>query len=369
MPLIYQSSAKLIKPSSKTPNSSSNTMMGYFFPLLLALLLFPYTCSADVVLGGVVDYNPTCYGTGVFSVIVEYNGAYNEDDTHNQNINEVLLREKLTDPLGLYNGETFLADSYHKTVKMDGYSNYPITQKFFFTHPDTNMFSISLRKGVRMIRIPFLNEGQAPGWKQGIQIRFTEYTMKQLAEKFAREVQQEAEKLGKNFLSYKFTPEEGIVSSFYDLNVHMPCLIINGAIPYSRRTNSSQLINCLYATAAKHDPNRDPNLVEDPVYNPTVDVDNCDLNTNNEVKKNPPPPMSPEQRLLGYLKDIALIGISHVPYVGAFLAVGIDVLIKYAENKVATEKVLQDAGIDTAKIGIDTIFSSFLEISKTKISH
>ncbi|KAI1287210.1 hypothetical protein EDD11_010375 [Mortierella claussenii] len=343
-------------------------MLDHYFPLLLALVLFPFLCSADVVLGGVVDYNPSCYGTGAFSVVVEYNGAYNEDETHNQGINEVLLREKSTDPFGIYNGETFLADSYHKTVKMTGYSNYPITQRFFFTHPDTNMFSISLRKGIRMIRIPFLNEGQAPGWKQGIQIRFTEYTMKQLADKFYREVQQEAEKLGKNFYMYKFTPEEGIVSSFYDLNVHMPCLIINGAIPYNRRTDSSQLINCLYVTAAKHDPNRDAKLIEDPVYTPTVDVDNCDLNTNNEVIKNPPPPKTFEEKLLGYLKDIVLIGISHVPYVGAFLAVGVDAVIKYSMDKPALEKVLQEAGVDTAKVGIDTIFSSFLEISKTRVS-
>ncbi|KAG0087385.1 hypothetical protein BGZ93_010991 [Podila epicladia] len=346
-------------------------MMGYFLPLLLTLLLFPFICSADVVLGGLVDYNPVCYGSGVFSVIVEYNGAYNEDDTHYRGINEVLLREKSTDPLGLYNGETILGDSYHKTVAMNerDYSNYPIAQRFFFTYPDTNMFSISLRKGIRMIRIPFLNQGQAPGWRRGIQIRFTEYTMQQLVEKFVREVQQEAEKLGKNFHMYKFTPAEGIVSSFYDLNVHMPCLIVNGAIPFERRTNSSQLINCLYVTAAKHDPNRKDELVEDPIYTPTVDVDNCDLNTNNEVKKNPPPQKSVEKQLLGYLKDIALIGISHVPYVGAFLAVGVDTLIKYATDKPALEKVLQEAGVDTAKVGIDTIFSSFLEISKTRVSH
>ncbi|KAG0216424.1 hypothetical protein BGX28_002894 [Mortierella sp. GBA30] len=343
--------------------------MGHCFPLLLALILFPYACSADVVLGGVVDYNPKCYGSGVFSVIVEYNGAYNVDDRNYRGINEVLLREKLTDPFGVYNGENFLADSYHKTVEINGYSIYPITQRFFFTHPDTNMFSISLRKGVRMIRIPFLNEGQAPDWRQGIQIRFTEYTMQQLVEKFVREWRQEAEKLPKDgALHYKFTPEEGIVSSFYDLNVHMPCLIINGAIPFNRRTNDSQLINCLYATAARHDPNRDPNLIEDPVYTPTVDVDNCDLNTNNEVKKNPPPPMTLEQKLLGYLKDIVVIGISHVPYVGAFIAVGVDVLFKYVDNKQALEQIMQNAGVDTAKVGFDTIFSSFLDVAKTKIS-
>ncbi|KAI8084449.1 uncharacterized protein BX664DRAFT_316003 [Halteromyces radiatus] len=336
--------------------------------IIFVLFLIIEFCCADTVLGGVVDFKPSCYIHGDIpaSMLIEYNGVFNNET--------IRILEKEADPLGIYyHGETRLQYKTYKTAYTPEYTNNAISHEFRFANRRTNMVQISLRRGIKMIRFPFSRLGQRYGWYEGVQIRMTEDLVVKLGEKYRKDPANKwksipvgppfAEPGSMVFPKYdvEYHGANGTISRNIDLNIRIPCLIAYGLIPYDRRTQDSQLINCMYLTDTGY--RKDDPVTENSSYKASVEVDNCEHDTDN-VAKLRPPPTSIEEKLFEYLKDLVLMGVSHIPFVGPFIAVGIDVAYEYVQNKPRMEELLEKAGVDASKASYEIIFDELLSVLK-----
>ncbi|KAF9922843.1 hypothetical protein BGZ67_010228 [Mortierella alpina] len=352
-----------------------------------ALVLLALTVRADTVLGGIVDYLPKCYQGSSAMLYVEYNSGIchhkSLDDNCSCESTGSVRRKQLTefetgrcvyvtkaDTYKLTNFSSIVditADDFSKSRSLTTYysgvynsqsNNAPVTQALDLDLSATHI-GLSLWKGIKMFRLQFLNSGQRQDWYQGVQIRFTDDFKQRLSTR----------DFG-NFDDIKFYPETGMIDAYSDLVIDLECFYMTSIVPYFRREYGHHLIDCMkFIRSHYSDPESDVPATGS--VTKVADISNCEQGTNfqdvSTVTK------SVLEIVVGFLKNLAIAGISFVPVIGPFLAVGLDVaydiFVGDAEGEAFVQKALGDAGYDTAGIQAGVIvkqIGSFLAKKVTK---
>lgn len=357
----------------------------YHLAILPALLAQLHISMADTVLGGIVDYLPTCYAVPDAKIFIEYNSGHcyrrpasyqtecscdikdssqrgklasqgdgcvwvlkvDEYKATNNKIGKATSnvgRSKANNAHNIPEALDLLYSRYHGGPH-SGDSNAPVVQGIDITNKATRYIGISMWKGIKMIRFHYLKIGQREGWSQGVQLRFTDDLKKRLSK---RDMGNE------NFI--QFYPEHGMIHSEYEVVIDTHCFYVTALIPFERRSANQHFLNCM-----KLQKSRAAVLKESDIYDGTkrvADIMNCEQGTNLDNIHD-----EPKNTLIEGLKHILSLGASFIPVVGPFLSIGLDVTFSIIENKSKFNEIINGAGVTTG----DEVFKLLVDIGKKSI--
>ncbi|KAF9968517.1 hypothetical protein BGZ70_003078 [Mortierella alpina] len=341
---------------------------------ILVLLALLHTSFADTVLGGIVDYLPTCYKFADEKLIfVEYNAGFGT--TCNSNYGRPLINNdgrcawmtRITQHS--YDKSSDLtkyseADNAHhipdippRLKFVDYYGHYdpnndnvPVVEGYPITDRKTRFVSVSLGRGVKMVRFPYLPVGQRAGWSQGVQLRFTADLVKRLNQR----------DFPGGRTSVQFDPKHGLYDPLVHLVIDTHCFYITALIPFERRMANQQFINCVRLNY--HFGEGSTNVVNDPKVDSVAAIINCEQGTN---LQNAPAPSSTSlaSSLEAALKHIVVLGMSFVPIVGPILSIGLDLVIDIVANPENYRATFTAAGVAS----FDEVLAQLVELSRKGI--
>ncbi|KAF9568136.1 hypothetical protein EC968_002994 [Mortierella alpina] len=355
---------------------------------VLALAFLALTARADTVLGGIVDYLPKCYQGSQAMLYVEYNSGIchhkTQDDYCSCESNMGIRRAQLTSvggdkcvfvtkvdtyklaktdnisaiPLDDFN-KNRVSTTFHSGVYNSQSNNAPVTQALSLDKTATHI-GVSLWKGIKMIRFQFLNSGQRQDWYQGVQIRFTDDFKQRLSRR----------DFNGDFDVVKFYPETGMINEYHDLAIDLECFHMTSIIPYYRRQDGQHLIDCMkFIRSHSSDPASD-DVPASGAVTKVADITNCEQGTNFQDVSTVT--RSVLDIVVGFLKNLAIAGVSFIPVVGPFLAVGLDVaydiVLGGADGEAFVKKALGDAGYDTAAIQAGVVVKDIRKILLKKVT-
>ncbi|KAG0047712.1 hypothetical protein BGZ83_007283 [Gryganskiella cystojenkinii] len=350
-------------------------MKPHHFALIFTLLSRLSTSSADTVLGGMVDYLPSCYKGQDAWLFVEYNAGAcrsvpgpdkrncpcisphwgdststpflsNEQDhcVYTTVIDEYTVAANT--PISSVSTDYPKYTQYYTGPFNTGASNSPVVQAINISGQSTHI-AISLSKGLKMVRFRYLTDGQRKNWYRGVQLRFTNDFVQRLSQRDVGAA---------NNNDVEFSSDLGMVSRNYPLLIDLECFYITAIIPYERRTEGHQMIDCVRLPSYGETSAATVYTYRIPWKENVADVasiENCEKGYNVQdvaiVK-----PREPMDVLKETLKNLAMAGVSFIPVVGPFLAIGVDlaynVYTTYQDNTKGMDDFLKAEGVTTTSV-------------------